>query len=240
MAETPPLGDTLQDIVGFKYPLPNLARSLKQRNTKIVAFGSSSTAGLSPVVPYPAYLELMLRNEFGTQMTSEFGKRMINVINRGVGGEEASTELPRMQSDVIDEAPALVIWQVGTNAVFRNTVPEFAFEKVFAAITEGLDRLSKIPTDVILMDSQYTTAVVTDEKKPLSDAMVKRISELAEAAGVDVFRRYALMEQWHIAMRELVDPADGLVLHMSDWATRNATQVLFDQIKKMVKAAQVT
>jgi len=165
---------------------------------------------------------------------------MINVINRGVGGEEASTELPRMQSDVIDEAPALVIWQVGTNAVFRNTVPEFAFEKVFAAITEGLDRLSKIPTDVILMDSQYTTAVVTDEKKPLSDAMVKRISELAEAAGVDVFRRYALMEQWHIAMRELVDPADGLVLHMSDWATRNATQVLFDQIKKMVKAAQVT
>jgi hypothetical protein len=195
---------------------------------------------LSPVVPYPAYLELMLRNEFGTQMTSEFGKRMINVINRGVGGEEASTELPRMQSDVIDEAPALVIWQVGTNAVFRNTVPEFAFEKVFAAITEGLDRLSKIPTDVILMDSQYTTAVVTDEKKPLSDAMVKRISELAEAAGVDVFRRYALMEQWHIAMRELVDPADGLVLHMSDWATRNATQVLFDQIKKMVKAAQVT
>jgi acyl-CoA thioesterase-1 len=240
MAETPPPGDTLQDIVGCKYPLPNLARSLKQRNTKIVAFGSSSTAGLSPVVPYPAYLELMLRNEFGTQMTSEFGKRMINVINRGVGGEEASTELPRMQSDVIDEAPALVIWQVGTNAVFRNTVPEFAFEKVFAAITEGLDRLSKIPTDVILMDSQYTTAVVTDEKKPLSDAMVKRISELAEAAGVDVFRRYALMEQWHIAMRELVDPADGLVLHMSDWATRNATQVLFDQIKKMVKAAEVT
>jgi lysophospholipase L1-like esterase len=240
MAETPPPGDTLQDIVGFKYRLPNLARSLKQRNTKIVAFGSSSTAGLSPVVPYPAYLELMLRNEFGTQMTSEFGKRMINVINRGVGGEEASTELPRMQSDVIDEAPALVIWQVGTNAVFRNTVPEFAFEKVFAAITEGLDRLSKIPTDVILMDSQYTTAVVTDEKKPLSDAMVKRISELAEEAGVDVFRRYALMEQWHIAMRELVDPADGLVLHMSDWATRNATQVLFDQIKKMVKAAEVT
>jgi len=41
-------------------------------------------------------------------------------------------------------------------------------------------------------------------------------------------------------MRELVDPADGLVLHMSDWATRNATQVLFDQIKKMVKAAEVT
>ena len=241
MAETSPPGDTLQDIVGFKYPLPNLARSLKQRNTKIVAFGSSSTAGTRLVVPYPAWLELMLRNEFGTQMTSEFGKRMINVINRGIGGQDASTELPRMQSDVIDEAPALVIWQVGTNAVFRDT--EFVFEDVVTAIADGLNRLAKIPVDVILMDSQYTTAVVEKpEKKALSDKMVKRISELAEAAGVDVFRRYALMEHWQktIAMREFIDPADDLVLHLSDWATRNVTEALFNQIKKMVKAAEVT
>jgi hypothetical protein len=233
MAETSPPDDTLlQDIVGFKHPLPNLARSLKQRNTKIVAFGSSSTAGRSPVVPFPAYLELMLR--------SAFDNRMINVINRGIGGEEASTEIDRMKSDVIDEAPALVIWQVGTNAVFHDTDPRFEFGKVVAAIAKGLNCLSKISTDVILMDSQYTTAVVTREKKPLSDRMVKRISELADAAGVDVFRRYALMEQWHIAMRELVDPTDDQALHLSDWATRNVTQVLFDQIKKAIKAAEVT
>jgi GDSL-like lipase/acylhydrolase family protein len=221
------------DSFNFRHPLKHLTKSLRtQRNTKIVAFGSSSTAGKLPVVPFPAYLELMMRGDF-----SESGKRMINVINRGVGGEEASTELPRMQSDVIDEAPALVIWQVGTNAVFRNTVPEFAFEKVFAAIAEGLDRLSKIPTDVILMDSQYATAVVTPEKKPLSEAMVNRISELAQVAEVDVFRRYALMEQRHVAMRELVDPADTDALHLSDWATRNVTEALFNQIKRMVQAA---
>ena len=224
------------DPFNFRYPLKHLAESLNtQRNTRIVAFGSSSTAGARQVVPFPAYLELMLRGEFGIQMT-KFGKRMINVINRELA-EKLSTELPRMQSDVIDEAPALVIWQLGTNAVFRNTEPEFAFEKVFAAIAEGLDRLAKVPADVILMDLQYTAAVVTSEKKPLSEAMVKRISELAEVAGVDVFRRYALMEPWHIAMRELVDPADDLVLHLSDWATRNVTEALFNQIKRMVQAA---
>jgi GDSL-like Lipase/Acylhydrolase family len=226
------------DPFNFRYPLKHLTESLNtQRNTKIVTFGSSSTAGKGQVVPFPAYLELMLRGAFGFQETSKFGKRMINVINRGVGGEEASTELRRMQSDVIDEAPALVIWQLGTNAVFRNTEPKFAFEKVFDAIAEGLKRLSKIPTDVVLMDSQYTTAVVTPEKKPLSEAMVKRISELAKVAGVDVFRRYALMEPWHIAMRELVDPADTDILHLSDWATRNVTEALFNQIKRMVQAA---
>ena len=239
MAETSAPGDTPQDFVGFKHPLPNVARSLKQRNTKIVAFGSSSTSGMLSVVPYPARLELMLRNEFGVQAIDGFGKRMINVINRGVGGEEATTELLRIQSDVIAEAPALVIWQVGTNAVFRSS--EFDFEAVVKAIADGLKLLSKIPTtDVILMDSQYTTAVVTDEKKPLSEKMVKRISDLAEAAGVDVFRRWALMQPWHVAMRELVDPADGLQLHLSDWASQNVTQVLFDQIKKAVNATSVT
>ena len=238
MAETSTLGDTLQDIVGFKHPLPHLARSLKQRNTKIVAFGSSSTSGMLQVVPYPARLELMLRNEFVVQFMDGFGKRMINVINRGVGGEEATTEMLRIQSDVIAEAPALVIWQVGTNAVFRSD--EFDFEAVVKAIADGLKLLSRIPTDVILMDSQYTTAVITDEKKPLSDKMVKRISEQAEAAGVDVFRRWALMQPWHVAMRELVDPADGLQLHLSDWATQNVTEALFGQIKLMVAAADKT
>jgi hypothetical protein len=240
MAETSAPGDTLQDFVPFKYPLRNLARSLKQRNTKIVAFGSSSTSGNLSVVPYPARLELMLRNDYGVQAIDPFGKRMINVINRGVGGEEASTELPRMQSDVIDEKPALVIWQVGTNAVYHSDDPNFAFDKVFAAIAEGLDRLIKIPVDVILMDSQYTTAVVTPDKKLRSDTMVKRISELAGVAGVDLFRRWALMQPWHVAMRELVDPNDSLQLHLSDWATQSVTQSLFDQIKLMVAAADKT
>lgn len=238
MAETSAPGDTLQNIVGFKHPLWHLAKSLKQRNTRIVAFGSSSTSGMLQVVPYAPRLELLLRNEFGVEMLPEFGKRMINVINRGVGGEEATTELLRIRSDVIDEAPALVIWQVGTKAVFRSN--EFDFEAVVKAIADGLKLLSKVSTDVILMDSQYTTAVVTDEKKPLSDRMVKRISELADDAGVDVFRRWALMQPWHVAMRELVDPADGLQLHLSNWATQNVTEVLFEQIKRMVAAADKT
>lgn len=241
MAETSTSGDKPQEFTGFKYALPNLAWSLKQRNTKIVALGSSSTAGRSPVVPYPAYLELMLRNEFGVQMIDGIGKRIINVINRGVGGEEATNELRRMQVDAIDEAPALVIWQVGTNAVFHNTDPQFAFDKVFAAIADGLKRLSEFRTDVILMDSQFTTAIVTPEKKPLSDAMTKRISELAADAGVDVFRRYALMQhlEKEVGMAQLVDPTDPDKLHLSDWATKNVTDVLFDQIKKMVAAASV-
>src|SRR5216683_4463014 len=92
------------DIVGFKYPLPHLTDSLKrQRKIKIVAIGSSSTAGVNGVIPYPQRLELLLRDRY-------YG-RMIDVVNRGIGGQEAPEELSRLECDVIAEAPSLVIWQ---------------------------------------------------------------------------------------------------------------------------------
>ena len=61
---------------------------------------------------------------------------MIDVLNRGVGGQEATTELPRFEPDVLAEEPALVIWQVGTNAVFRKK--SSISMKVIAAIAMGL------------------------------------------------------------------------------------------------------
>jgi acyl-CoA thioesterase-1 len=224
------VADLPDSVIGFKYPFLRFAAALRKSPVRIVAMGSSSTAGRENVVPYPHWLEMYLRRDTGNAR--------IDVINRGRGGEEADVELDRFDPDIFAEAPSLVIWQVGTNAVFRSN--EFDFEAVVKAIADGLKLLSKVSTDVILMDSQYTTAVVTDEKKPLSDRMVKRISELADDAGVDVFRRWALMQPWHVAMRELVDPADGLQLHLSNWATQNVTEVLFEQIKRMVEAADET
>jgi acyl-CoA thioesterase-1 len=45
---------------------------------------------------------------------------MIDVLNRGIGGQEGPEELSRFESDVIAEAPTLVIWQVGTNAIYHR------------------------------------------------------------------------------------------------------------------------
>ena len=45
--------------------------------------------------------------------------------------------MSRFESDVIDEAPALVIWQVGTNAVFHRRFN--SPDEVAAAIAAGLD-----------------------------------------------------------------------------------------------------
>jgi acyl-CoA thioesterase I len=217
--------DTHPDLVGFKYPLPHLARSLKhQRKTRIVAIGSSSTAGEGNIVPYPYRLELALRG-------GSYG-RMIDVLNRGIGGQEATDELPRFEPDVIGEAPALVIWQVGTNAVFHNEV--YNPDEVAASIAAGLDWLAGLAMDVVLMDLQYTTAVVKPEKIELAEQMVSRIAAAAEKAGVNVFRRFALMRRWcvdgGVPIAELIDPTDQTQLHMSDWATNCVTQALYGAI----------
>ena len=64
--------------------------------------------------------------------------------------------MSRFEPDVIAEAPALVIWQVGTNAVFHKEV--YNLDEVAAAIAAGLDWLADLPMDVVLMDLQYATA----------------------------------------------------------------------------------
>ncbi|MGZ3361810.1 MAG: SGNH/GDSL hydrolase family protein [Xanthobacteraceae bacterium] len=225
MADAPRPCNTHLDLVDFKFPLPHLAQSLKrQRKTRIVAIGSSSTAGEGNIIPYPARLELALRGH-------SYG-RMVDVLNRGFGGQEAPEELSRFESDVIGEAAALVIWQVGTNAVFHDEV--YSPDAVGAAIAAGLDWLAGLPIDVVLMDLQYTMAIVKPEKIKRAQDIQSRIEAATGAARVNLFRRFALMERWvvqdGIPIEELIDPTDGERLHMSDWATNCMSQALFGAI----------
>jgi acyl-CoA thioesterase I len=133
--------------------------------------------------------------------------------------------LSRFECDVIGEAPALVIWQVGTNAVFHDGV--YSFDEVEAAITTGLDWLGSLPIDVVLMDLQYTAALVTDPGKlARSEDIEARIQRAAAKARVNVFRRFALMKGWCDKGIPLAEMDDGGRLHTSEWATACVTQVL--------------
>jgi acyl-CoA thioesterase-1 len=210
------------DLVAFKHPLPHLTDALKrQRKIKIVAIGSSSTSGTNGIIPYPHRLELMLRDHY-------YG-RMIDVLNRGTGGQESPEELSRFECDVIAEAPTLVIWQVGTNAVYRKE--SYNFDAVERAIAVGLDWLARLPMDVALMDLQYTSKIV--EHIDLAKDIEARILAVAEKAKVNVFQRWALMKRWYaedgIPLSEMDDGVEPH-LHTGDWATRCISQALADAI----------
>jgi len=225
MPAAPGICDTHADLFQFRHKLSRFAECLgKQRNIKIVAIGSSSTAGEGGLLPYPERLAMLLRDHFD--------RHIVDVLNHGIGGQEATTELLRFEPDVLAEAPALVIWQVGTNAVYRSD--EFDFDEVIGAIRMGLRRLAERSIDVVIMDSQYVPAVVNDEKLKLSIKLTTQIAEVSEAMKVNVFRRFDLMRHWvvhdGISIGQLVREGGEHMLHTSDWATNCITRALSELI----------
>jgi acyl-CoA thioesterase-1 len=190
MTDAPPPCDPHLDVVRFDRNLQHFSQSLdSRRKIKIVAIGSSSTAGENDIIPYPHRLELALRKRFPD--------RMIDVLNRGIGGQEAPEEVPRFESDVMAEDPSLVIWQVGTNAIAHRDLYDPG--RVAATIATGKD----------------------------TRLMVSLIAAAAKTAGVNLFPRFALMERWRmqdgIPMDMLISPDR---LHQTDYATNCVTRAL--------------
>jgi hypothetical protein len=224
--------DLPDEIIGFQYPLPHMAHALGNgAPIKIVAIGSSSTAGREDVVPYPYRLEMYLR--------VAYPDARIDVRNRGKGGQDAIEELARFDTDVLAERPTMVIWQVGTNAVFHKD--QYDIHDVAKAIEAGLVRLGEHPIDVMLIDPQYVTAMLLDDKADLSERMVSLISAAAALKHVNVFRRWALMRHWHvhnnIGLDRMLDPTDPDRLHQSDVSTLRISRGLCNLIARAVAAA---
>jgi hypothetical protein len=219
----------------FKYRLSQFAERFNAGGpVKIVAIGSSSTAGEGGIAPYPCRLELALRDEHSwPEGANKFKKRMIDVINRGVGGEEAPDERDRLERDVIDEDPSLVIWQVGTNAVWKA----YDLNRVAAAIDEGLKLLlhRRPGMDLVLMDLQYAPAILSENRIDAAERMVELIADAAAAnPPVNLFRRFDLMRRWHEVEKSsfdrMIDPSDSDRLHQSDWSTRRIGKTLCEVI----------
>jgi hypothetical protein len=164
---------------------------------------------------------------------------MIDVLNRGIGGQEAPSEVSRFESDVFADAPAMVIWQVGTNAIYHRD--EYDLRGVAGSIATGLNRLTSLAVDVILMDLQYAPVLLTSQKIEDTNLMVSLISAAADTARVNLFPRFALMKRWHeddnVPFDTMISSTDGL--HQTDWSTGCVTKALFRAIEQAVEAAGV-
>ena len=163
------------DITALGHDLRYLKESLLlRRKIKIVAIGSSSVAGEGDILPFPPRLELALR--------TRYPDRMIDVVNRGIGGQEAPEEAARFESDVIAEAPVLVIWQVGSNAIFHRDLYDPG--RVAGTIAAALGWLKSLQLDIILMDLQYAPALL-GPKQHDARLMVSLIEKVARTANVE-------------------------------------------------------
>ena len=158
--DSDPLEIPVQPIP-FERGLIHFAQSLTDGQSKILAIGSSTTAGEGNIVAYPGRLLQFLQNDYQSAI--------ISMVNKGIGSQEAPAERDRFAIDVIPAKPDLVIWQVGTNAIWQrrdSNPPPPSFDETTNAIRDGLIILKdKTEADIILMDLQYVPAVLTPAKE---------------------------------------------------------------------------
>jgi lysophospholipase L1-like esterase len=205
--------------------LPHVASKLAAgQPVVIVAFGSSSTVGFgtsSPEFTYP--------NRLAAQLHRQYPAADITIVTRGKGGDDAPEMMKRLQAEVIDLHPDLVIWQVGTNAVLRNLDPA----ETARLVEEGVARIQASGADVVLVDPQYSPRIT--ERGESASRIVTLLGRIAALRHVGIFPRFEVMRDWHEKQAIPIDNfviADGL--HMNDWGYACFAQLLGDDIIKSV------
>ena len=174
------------ELVRFKAPLSRLARTFAttEGEIKIVALGSSSTAGAGagdPRACYPARLEV--------ELNTRYPDKRFQVLNLGAGGQLASDMLARIRSVILPQSPSLVIWQTGVNDAVRNV----GLDSFRNTLQSGIDELTAHDIDVILLDMQFYPR--SEQVSGYRDYLTT-MWEVGKEKNVPVLHRFQIMKYW--------------------------------------------
>ncbi len=169
----------------FQPVLPAAVKALRETGKlTIVAIGSSTTAGSGVSAEdrsYPAILQDELRRRLP--------KAEVSVVNKGVGGQSAYEMLLRMDTDVIEQAPSVVIWQTVVNDAISNV----GEEKLAKILRKGILKVQAAGIDLVMMDLPW---LPREGRYPRYDDYRAVLKKTADEHGVSVFPRYAMMRDW--------------------------------------------
>jgi lysophospholipase L1-like esterase len=174
------------ELLDLGNPLPVSRKAVAERKKlRIIALGSSSTAGYgvsNPAYAYPVQLRIGLENALpGVD---------IDVVNRGIGGQDVEEMAARMRTEMKENPASLVVWQTGTNAAIR----QMPLEKFTRWLHNGLALGKSLGADFVLMDLQYVPAVVA---LPDEEAYEKVMATAAREYDAGLSRRFDIMRGWY-------------------------------------------
>ncbi len=188
-------------------PLQLSALSAKLRDgagVKVVAIGSSSTEGSDlpdQLLAYPTQLQ--------RQLAARLGHGRVKLVNKGRGGETMIETVARFSTDVANEKPDLVIWQLGVNDVVRGQEPSVSER----TIEDGMLQLRRLGAPVVLMDMQLAPRVTASAQLPNMKKLLKSAAQKHQAL---LWSRFDLMDgivrSGSAQLADLVKPDD---LHMT-------------------------
>lgn len=194
----------------FQPALPAAKKALRETSKlTIVAIGSSTTAGAGASAEDRSY-PVVLQDELRRRLPNAD----VTVINKGVGGQSAYEMLLRMDADVVEQKPSVVIWQtVVTDAI--NHVSE---DKLAKILRKGILKVQAAGIDMVMMDLPWLSR---ESRYPLYDNYRAVLKKIADEHGVSIFPRYGMMRDWARSKRFTPEELVGMDgTHMVDAAYR--------------------
>jgi acyl-CoA thioesterase-1 len=200
--------------------LPKTRAALQTgRPFRIIALGSSSTGGAGASATRFSY-----PSRLAVELAQRYPQANIEIINRGINGEDAWENLKRMDDEVIASKPDLVIWQMGTNAILHD----IDYDDFDRTVQDGIDRMRRAKIEVMLMDLQYAPRVI---EVPDHRRMLEHFVAIGERNHIPVFHRYAVMKFWADRMQaRYVSMISSDGLHMNDTSYGCLAERLADAI----------
>jgi lysophospholipase L1-like esterase len=200
------------------------AAVLERKEIEVVALGSSSTEGYGASTPFHSYPAALLRT-----LREDLPGVKVVVYNKGIGGQDVSQMLERLERDVFAVEPDLVVWQVGTNAALRaQNVAEFR-----RLLAGGIERMRAKGIEVVLMTPQFAPAFNALENE---QDYLAALDEVAREKGVGVFPRYEIMRYWfeteQMPYARFI-ARDGL--HMNDFGYMCIGRLLAEALERAIR-----
>jgi acyl-CoA thioesterase I len=165
--------------------LPHLTAAIRHNKpVSIVVIGGGSTKGAaagSPENAYPQRLQVALQKRFpGVPIT---------VVNQGMPRQTARQMVRRFPTEVSEDEPTLIIWEVGISDAVRGIdLDEFA-----SALQAGIDLAKNRAIDIMLVDMQFSRRATTMID---FDRYLDTIHRVGDLNDVYVFPRFAVMRHW--------------------------------------------
>ena len=161
------------------------AAALQQRRLAILAVGGSATSGAAAgdaAHSYPARL--------AARLSAGLPDTQVTMTVRAVNRSSAHAMVERLDADLADSRPSLVIWGVGGLEAGRHV----DLDRFTRTLQRGIAKAHQAGADVIIMDLLYAPSLAR-----LADLTTYRDATLTVATGlgVHVLNRHDLMRQWH-------------------------------------------
>jgi lysophospholipase L1-like esterase len=167
------------------FALPRIAAAIQKKQLNVTIIGSASSTIMGPAglkSAYPIRLEAALARRFPDIA--------VKVSSHATPRQTAAEMSHGLERILVDEKPALVIWQTGTVDAMLGIDPE----EFRSTLDEGVDIIQKAGANVIFMNMQYSPRTDTMiAAAPYNDAM----RWVALQREIPLFDRLSIMRLWN-------------------------------------------